>query len=117
MLLRIRVANPITRRSAYAFPMPEYNDYEGEIVPRPQWVKDDHFCLSTGNPDFPFRVIEIDRIICGWQIPSTKPRIPTYRVKSKGKTYLVTGGKCNCTGYSYRRHCTHVEAVKRKEAA
>ena len=82
-----------------------------ELGARLVWVKDDSFCLSTGNPDFPFRVIEKERIVCGWQMPNTAPRIPTYTVKSKGKTYLVTGGKCNCTGYSYRRHCTHVEAV------
>ena len=119
-MLRIRVTNPITNRSAYAFPMPEYTDYEGEIVPNPVWVaalKEDHFCLSTGNPDFPFRVIEKERIVCGWELPNTKPRIPTYKVTSKGKTYLVTGGKCNCTGYSYRRTCSHVEAVARKRKA
>jgi hypothetical protein len=111
MALKIRVANPISNRSAYAFPMPEYNDYVGEIVPNPPWVKDDHFCLSTGQDDFQFRVIEKERIICGWQLPSSKPKLPTYTVKSKGKTYLVTNGKCNCTGFSYRRTCSHVAAV------
>ena len=111
-MLKIRVSNPqANNASRYAHYVAPYNDYEGEIVPNPVWVKDDSFCLSTGNPDFPFRVIEKERIICGWQMPNTAPRIPTYTVKSKGKTYLVTGGKCKCTGYSYRRHCTHVEAV------
>jgi hypothetical protein len=99
------------RQGIYAFPMPEYYDYIGDIVPNPPWVKDDHFCLSTGNADFSFRVIEKERIICGWQLPASKSKVPTYTVKSKGKTYLVTGGKCNCTGYSYRRHCSHVAAV------
>jgi hypothetical protein len=113
MALKIRVRNPMAdRQGIYAFPMPEYYDYIGDIVPNPPWVKDDHFCLSTGNADFSFRVIEKERIICGWQLPASKNKVPTYTVKSKGKMYLVTGGKCTCTGYSYRRHCSHVAAVE-----
>lgn len=111
MALKIRVETPIRNKSIYAYPISDYNDYVGEIIPNPPWVKDDHFCLSTGDANFPFRVIEKDRIICGWQIPSTKPKVPTYKVTSKGKTYLVTDGKCNCTGFSYRRTCTHTKAV------
>jgi hypothetical protein len=113
MALKIRVTNPMyDRRKVYAFPVAEYNDYVGEIVPNPSWVKDDHFCLSTGNPQFPFRILEKERIVCGWQLPTTTPTVPTYTVRSKGKTYLVTNGQCNCTGYSYRRTCTHVSAVE-----
>lgn len=115
MLLRIRVANPITNRKAYAFPMPEYTEYEGEVAPKPKWVKEDQFCLTTGNPDFPFRVIDKDRIICGWEMPTNKKNIigpKTFNVKQ----YIVTQDgerwRCTCVGFGYRKKCSHIEECK-----
>ena len=117
MVLKIRVESPIKRKDIYAFPVAEYNDYVGEIIPNPKWVSSDSFCLTTGDPNFPFRVIEKDRIICGWELPSSKSKVPTYKVVANGKTYLITNGQCNCTGFSYRKTCSHVKLANQKEAA
>jgi len=114
MALKIRVETPIKRKHIYAYHINEYNDYVGEIVPNPPWVKDDSFCLSTGDANFPFRVIEKDRIICGWQLSNHQPKHKTYKVTAKGKTYLITNNQCTCTGFSYRRTCSHVSLVKEK---
>jgi hypothetical protein len=123
--LTIRVKNDMyDRRDRVAYYVPPYHDYTGEIYPNPKWVKDDSFCLTTGDEQFPFRIINKESIIHGWLlsergvIPSSKSEAPsstTYQVQSKGKTYLVTrsGNKlsCNCTGFSYRRTCSHVKEI------
>lgn len=110
--LRVRVGNPTYgHRSRYAYRIPQYNDYEGTVIPNPVWVSPDSFCLSTGNPQFPFRIIAKEDIICGWEFPTKNNN--SIVVESKGKKYLLTktatGYSCNCTGYSYRRHCSHIE--------
>ena len=87
------------------------DQHAGEVVPNPVWVSADSFCLSTGNPQFPFRIIAKEDIICGWELPTKNNN--SIVVESKGKKYLLTktatGYSCNCTGYSYRRHCSHIE--------
>lgn len=120
--LRIRVKNAMyERRDRYGYHIPEFNEYEGEVVPNPKWVGDDSFCLSTGNASFPFRVIAKEAIECGWQLPSVAVRhrsAPETRVVegSNGKKYVLTKeGKrwaCNCTGYSYRKTCSHVKLAE-----
>ena len=54
-----------------------------------------------------------------WQRPVSKIFQPEVRrvEGSKGKTYIIKStpsGKweCNCTGYSFRRTCKHMGAVK-----
>ena len=108
MTLRIRMKNTMyDRRDAYAYHIPEYNEYEGEIVPCPKWVSSDSFCLSTGDPQFPFRILCKDDIICGWELPNRQNNSiiidDRYLV-----TKTATGYSCNCTGYHYRRTCSHV---------
>jgi hypothetical protein len=124
--LRVVVRHPLyDRRSIYGYHIPETVEYEGEVVPNPKWVTADSFCLTTGDAQFPYRVIDKESIVHGWQLPSssaskaesTAPQASslTYQVQSKGKTYLVTrtGNKlsCNCTGFSYRRTCSHIKEV------
>ena len=66
---RIRMKNSMyDRRDVYAFHIPEYNEYEGYIVLPPKWVSSDSFCLSTNDPNWPFRVLIKEDIICGWEI-------------------------------------------------
>lgn len=125
MRLRIRVQNvEYAFRDRYAKYMhiPEYNDYEGTIVsPKPSWLSDDQFMMDTGNDESILRVLDKDRIICGWLLgdggelpPPTMVSIPS---KSTGKHYIVSlvdGGRslsCNCMGYSYRKTCSHVKEV------
>ena len=125
MRLRIRVSNPIYRfRNTYAnyVHIPEYHEYEGTIVsPKPQWLKDDQFMMDTGTNESELRVMDKDRIICGWTVNGSSklpdPVSVTVPSKSNGKSYIVSlanGGRslsCNCMGYSYRRTCSHVEEV------
>lgn len=126
--LRVRVRNTMyDRRDRYDGSIPAFNEYEGDIYPNPQWVSSDSFCLTTGDEQFPFRIIAKEDIIHGWLIPSVPslsadkslpsevPAPQTYQIESKGKTYLVTriNNKlsCNCTGFSYRRTCSHIKEV------
>jgi hypothetical protein len=127
--LTVRVKNDMyDRRDRFGCHIVEYNDYTGEVYPNPKWVDSDLFCLTTGDEAFPFRIISKENIIHGWLLPDSGVGVSypskvsaqeassiTYQVQSKGKTYLVTrsGRKlsCNCTGFSYRRTCSHVKEI------
>ena len=124
MRLQVRVRNAMyERRAAYAYPIPEFLTFTGDVYPRPSWVKDDQFCLTTGDAQFPFRVIDKDRIVDGYEITGSRVAPPTantesrsYIVQGKKSSYVVTKdakGKlsCNCTGFSYRKKCSHVEEI------
>jgi hypothetical protein len=79
-------------------------------------VKPEQFCLTTGEVDFPFRVIDRDRVVDGWLLPDEKHngivRSETYNVK----TYLVTRDSdrwsCNCVGFGYRKTCSHLKTAQ-----
>lgn len=110
MRLKVRMRNEnYDRRHLYAYPIAEYTDYVGEIVPKPKWVDEDSFCLSTGDLQFPFRVLSKENIICGWEIKSKQSDSRIYKIKN----YLVTEKQnqwsCSCVGYGYRRRCSHIE--------
>lgn len=123
--LRIRIRNSMyDRRDRYDGHIPEFNEYEGEIYPNPKWVSADCFCLTTGDSQFPFRILSKEDIVHGWIMPTSRtdkslpseiPAPQTYQVESKGKTYIVTRSSnklsCNCTGFSYRRTCSHTKEV------
>ena len=125
MRLRIRVSNPMhAYRHTYASYMqiPECNEYEGTIVsPKPRWLSDNQFMMDTGSDESVLRVLDKDRIICGW-VPGdsagpANPTSVTIPSRSTGKSYIVSladGGlslRCNCMGYSYRKSCSHVQEV------
>ena len=121
--LRIRIRNSMyDRRDRYSGNIPEFNEYEGEIYPNPKWVSADSFCLTTGDSQFPFRILGKEDIIHGWLMPTSRTdttlpaQVPqAYQVESKCKIYLVTRTNdkltCNCTGFSYRRTCSHIKEV------
>lgn len=127
--LRVRVRNSMYDvHDRYDGGIPAFNEYEGEIYPNPKWVSADSFCLTTGDSAFPFRIISKEDIVHGWLLPESRTAIPspliapapqassvTYQIQSKGKTYLVTRTNdklsCNCTGFSYRRTCSHIKEV------
>jgi hypothetical protein len=110
------------RRAAYAYPIPEFLTYTGDVYPRPVWVKEDQFCLTTGDPQFPFRVIDKDRIVDGYKLGEVSvatPQPKSYIVKGEKANYVVTRdtmGKlsCSCTGFFYRKKCSHVEQISCK---
>lgn len=118
-------------RDRYAYPIPEFVEYTGTVVePKPRWVQEaNSFCLTTGDPKFPFRVIDRDQIMCGWYWAESKGMKAGAELNiiaagvnvgrsrlvdgSNGKKYVLTKSgnswSCNCTGYSYRKTCTHVK--------
>jgi hypothetical protein len=130
--LRVRVRNSqYDRRHRYGYHIEEFNEYEGEVIPNPKWVKDDSFCLTTGDSQFPFRVIDKENIIHGWYWAEGKgtkagelnviaagvnvgrSNLTKVVDGSNGKKYVLTKSgnrwSCNCTGFSYRKTCSHVK--------
>jgi hypothetical protein len=116
-VVSLKVKNPLwDRRKAYAFPIEEYHSYTGKVLPSPSWVGVDKICISTGNDRFAFRVIDRDRIK-GFEKAREKPEDSVWSIEgAKGKTYIVALSRgswsCNCTGFGYRRTCSHVVSAK-----
>lgn len=93
--------------------------HEGVVVPNEKWDGPNTFCM-TGNQKMPVRNIALGNVyrleIVKGKLVKTDVR--AFRVKSNGKTYVVTkSGKnlsCTCTGFHYRHKCKHVDAVAKK---
>ena len=96
--MKITVRNPeFNRPGIWFFEQPEFFEYEGEEV-AVKWLRPDQIALSTGNPEFPFRVISRNKIVS---------------INNKqGDSYTVTIGNgkshCTCSGFQFRRTCKHV---------
>lgn len=111
----IRVANPIWyRRHAYAnnVTINQYNTYTGTIV-KEKWHKDTKIGITTGNPRFPVRVIELSDIegFGTEKLPQSQTTKTWIVSGSKGNTYTVTESNgvksCTCPGFVYRGNCKH----------
>lgn len=123
MKLTVRMKDPlydVRHRYSPSCNIPEYNDYTGHIAPRLPWLDNNWFVMTTGDPDAPLRILHKDGIICGWRhsdsvsddISSAMVVIPR-----GDRLYTVslsnTGTfSCNCTGFGYRRTCSHVKEVE-----
>ena len=97
----------------------QFNEYSGKILPNPKWVAQDAITLSTGISEFPFRIIERERIIgLGEAAPVAAPRSETFIVQGSkpGTTYTVTRDgshwSCTCVGFGFRKDCKHVRECK-----
>ena len=123
MRLTVRMKDPrydVRDRYATCCVIPEYNDYTGDIAPRFPWLDDNWFVLTTGDKDAPFRILHKDGIICGWLGVDNGTNDLSNRMVSipRGdKSYTVTlcddnSFACNCTGFGYRRTCSHVREVE-----
>ena len=102
------------RKGIWFFEQPEYFEYEGEEV-KIKWTKPDELALTTGNPEFPIRIIQRANIISvnGQAVDQAPQKELTKVVKgAKGQEYVVTNanGKwsCTCPGFQFRRTCKHV---------
>lgn len=123
MTVTVKVVHALAhRKHLYACAIPDSVSYTGDIVESPKWSPNS-LCLTTGDPNFPVRMIDRKRIISvdGSSVPVIKrddaPKV--YTVKgSKGNKYTVTinGSQthCDCPGYQYRKHCKHIEQVQSK---
>ena len=97
----------------------QFNEYSGKILPNPKWVAQDAITLSTGISEFPFRIIERERIVgLGEAAPVAAPRSETFIVQGSkpGTTYTVTRDgshwSCTCVGFGFRKDCKHIRECK-----
>lgn len=123
MRLTVRMRDPRWRyQHVYASGVvTEHNDYTGTVVPRSAfpWLDDNWFVLTTGDSESPYRILHKDNIICGWQHHHDESENTSNVFIVPGKNnrkYVVTIGddgeaRCNCTGFGYRRNCSHVAAL------
>lgn len=98
----------------------EYNTYTGTVV-HEKWFKPNEIGLTTGQKEFPFRVIQRERIVevndlpVSYAEPKQEQRIEKIVQGSKGNTYIVTkeAGKitCTCPGFTFRSNCKHTLEV------
>lgn len=101
------------RRSAYFFEIKEYNEYEG-CEAKVKWCKSEEIAITTGNPEFAFRIIqranivEIDGLPYAYDVSSkeNKARLVS---GSNGKVYEVTANSCTCPGFTFRGTCKHIK--------
>ena len=94
--------------------------HSGEEVTVPKWVDYPAIALSTGERNFPVRIIAKENIvkINNESTKFTAEPVEKRTIKvngSKGSTYLVTiNGKyksCTCAGFQFRRNCRHIVEV------
>ena len=124
-IVTIKVKNPIwPMRKAYAsyVQIPEFNTYTGRVVSDHRAIKPGQIGLTTDEPNFDLRVIDVERIVgindTVIATPSkTESATKTWVVQgSKGKTYTVTLDhgryECSCPGFQFRRSCKHVDEKK-----
>lgn len=120
--VQLTVRNPMYKfKDAYAYPIKEFSQYVGAIIPNPKWVGADCICLSTGDTQFPFRVIDKSLIVDSTaDIQYNKPKEDRNVFQCRGtngSTYTITreGSQwsCTCTGFGFRKDCKHVNAAKK----
>jgi hypothetical protein len=117
----IKVRNPIyPHRDRYASYMhiPEHNEFTGVVVRGHKAVGPHQIGLTTDDPRFTMRVIDLDRIV-GMEdsLPAPNVSVKTYSIQgSKGNTYTVVHDRsawtCDCAGFQFRRSCKHVDQLR-----
>jgi hypothetical protein len=114
--MKIVVKNPeFNRPGIWFFEQPEFFEYNGEEV-NVKWLKPSEIALSTGNAEFPFRIINKRNIAFIDDKPVETQQdsaVKTFVVKgSKGDEYVVTIGNgkyhCTCSGFQFRKTCKHI---------
>lgn len=108
----------VRHRYANGWVGPEFNEYTGTIM-REKWFLPNEIGITTGDPKFPFRRINLERIVevndaAVDFAPADVEERQTKTVQgSKGQTYVVTKdhGKvyCSCPGFTFRKTCKHVQ--------
>lgn len=115
----------------FASGVPRTRTYSGTVVKSASYDDPLTFRMTTGDPSYPVRVVPLDHVTDivtsdGSAVTKTEAKkieVTAWEVKSdsrKGGTYTVTReGKhfsCNCLGFTYRKSCRHVIAIKSKVA-
>lgn len=114
--MKVRVRNPeFGRPGVWFFEQPEFFDYEGDEFTA-KWITPVQLALTTGNPEWPVRVIARKNIVSinNQAVEQAHSDVKTFKIKgSKGDEYIVTIGNgkynCTCSGFQFRRMCKHVK--------
>jgi hypothetical protein len=118
--LRVRNVNADKAHLYASGVIQEVNEYTGQIVPNPKWVTSDSICITTGDIQFPFRIIDRTRILgmSEYALKETAPRSEIFVVQGSkaGTTYTVTRSdshwSCSCIGFGFHKDCKHVRECK-----
>jgi hypothetical protein len=115
--MKVKVRDPkYDKRHLYAFHIPEFYYVEGDLCDTPKWVEYDALSLRYGPGKYDFRIIDRANIVeidGSYQAPKPADQKEVKVTGKTGKIYTVTvrGNRatCHCTGFSYRKTCSHVE--------
>jgi hypothetical protein len=117
--VELRNSSAVDRRM---FPGNDTITYSGTVLPGAPYDPPESFRMS-GNDQMPVRVISLRHVIGanGKKVQKThsapQATLLTFPVKgSKGADYTVTidskgHGSCTCSGFGYRRKCSHIDGV------
>jgi len=121
-VVTISVRNPRKPACYAAGVVREFSEYTGKILPNPKWISSDVICLSTGDTQFPFRIIDRERIVS-----VNQAAVEFAPVVSQTETFIIAGSKpgstytvtrdgshwsCTCVGFGFRKDCKHVRECK-----
>jgi hypothetical protein len=95
-----------------------FRTFSGVVLSPDKWMIPSEFALATRNKDFPKAVVNMTYVVdikytSGSAGAEVNTNTRTFKVTSKstGKSYIVTSSAgavaCTCTGYSFRRTCSH----------
>lgn len=120
--MQVTVRNPEhARPHIWLFEQPEFFHYEGEETSLKWANPDTELCLTTGNPEWPVRVIQRSRIVSldGKDYrarPINSPVVVRRISGSKGQQYTLTGTQgrwtCTCPGFQFRHNCRHTAEAR-----
>ena len=90
----------------------------GEVNVAPPYLDDEWFTLTEADGNV--RILFKDNVIRSWRVARDSISSPEHnyvRIPRDGKTYTVSlnsrgGLVCNCTGFGYRKTCSHVKEVE-----
>tara|TARA_B100000035_G_scaffold312522_1_gene324167 strand:+ start:3443 stop:3862 length:420 start_codon:yes stop_codon:yes gene_type:complete len=131
--VKIKVENVMwPYRDRYAFSQPEFNYYEGNVLYE-KWFKPNEVGITTGDPRFPFRRIQKERIVevngeeskfsqQSLSVPEDGQQRTISIKGSTGSLYEVQvgggrGSSCSCKGYQFRGSCRHIAEAESQVAA
>jgi len=116
--MKVKVKNPFYGPT-WPF-QPEFYYHEGEVVATPKWVDYPAISLTTGQKQFPVRIVPKEWIVeIDGEVNIHVEKNPIERTftvaGSKGSSYTVTVGPklktCTCQGFQFRHTCKHIAQI------
>lgn len=116
---KVRVSVRYSQGPQMIPPQPNFNVFEGMVVPSYKWLTDRQFCM-TGDDTMKIRVIDINLVsdieLLSGSMKEVDTEVKVYEIAgSKGNKYIVTksntGWDCTCPGFQFRKQCKHVSEL------